>query len=540
MEIRVLSEMARVFLDGVPERYENISGFYAFSGESAAFQVAYGGSEYVNAFTVETESDINLDMYQVRYMPVQMTGSVEGDNDYLDTKPGLFPDFLDFKPKNSIFDCHGNDWQSLYFICEKAPAGRHRINVIFRSWPEGEVINKAVVTLNVSKKALPAQTQKYTRWFHCDSLADYYNVPVFSSKHWKIIENFLKKAAQRGMNTVLTPIHTPPLDTEVSKERRTVQLVDIEDLGNGEYGFSFEKFDKWVRICRRAGIRYFEMAHLFTQWGLKCAPKIVAKQNGEEKVIFGWDTESESEKYLDFLSQYLPALYFHLEEMGIEKNCFFHISDEPNIESIDLYMKLKNKVKAIIPHAYFTDAMSDIDFYDRGACEHPVPSVAGIEPFADAEVKDLWTYYCCGERYLVPNSFIAMPGERIRALGVLMYVYKIKGFLQWGYNYYYGRHTRYPLDPYRNTDGDGTWPSGDPFIVYPSSDGHALDSLRSIEMQKALEDVRALTLAEEKLGRENVMSIIKEDFDRPMTFTDYPRNDRYFLNLRKKLFDAMN
>ena len=437
MEIRVLSEMARVFPDGVPARSGDISELYAFSGESAAFQIAYSGSGASETFQVETESDIETDLYHIRCMPVGVSGKPEEDDDYLREEAGLFPDFLDYKAGGSIFYCSGTGWQSLYFLCEKLPAGKHVINVVFRTYPGREILCKTALALNVSPEKLPEQTRYYTRWFHCDSLADCYNVPVFSERHWEITENFLKKASQRGMNTVLTPIHTPPLDTEEGRERKTTQLVDIEDRGGGRYGFSFEKLDRWFEICRNCGIKYFEMAHLFSQWGLKAAPKITAKgKDGILRRIFGWDTDSESAEYMNFLSQYLKSLYAHLQKLGIEKNCFFHISDEPDTDSAELYMRLKKRVQSILPTAYFLDALSDIDFYKNGACEHPIPSAAHIEPFFKSGVPGLWTYYCCAERQSVPNSFIAMPGERLRVLGILMYAYDIKGFLQWGYNYY--------------------------------------------------------------------------------------------------------
>jgi len=38
------------------------------------------------------------------------------------------------------------------------------------------------------------------------------------------------------------------------------------------YRFDFTKLDKWIDLCETHGIQYLEMAHLFTQWGARCAP----------------------------------------------------------------------------------------------------------------------------------------------------------------------------------------------------------------------------------------------------------------------------
>ena len=129
------------------------------------------------------------------------------------------------------------------------------------------------VTVNVIDAQLPRQTLIHTKWFHTDCLSTYYGVEVFSEEYWRIVENFAQKAVQRGINMLLTPIHTPPLDTRVGSERPTVQLVDVYVNEQGAYSFGFEKLYRWVEMCKRCGVQYYEMAHLFTQWGAKHAPK---------------------------------------------------------------------------------------------------------------------------------------------------------------------------------------------------------------------------------------------------------------------------
>lgn len=541
MKTVVLSDMARVLASEIPARYAPVNVLNAFDGECCAFQIAYQGeeAEWFQSFRVQVESALPFDVYRVRDVAVQWPCAPSDDMDYLRKEPGLLPDFLE--PLAAGCPCDPQSrWQSLFFLCEKAVPGVHTVTVTLTDASDGHVMARDTLTVRVSRQALPPQTLTYTRWFHCDCLASYYNVPPLSEAHWTLMERFLSKAAQRGMTMVLTPIHTPPLDTAVGTERPTVQLVDVTVGDDGGYAFGFEKLDRWVAMCRRCGIEKFEMAHLFSQWGLKTAPKIVAAlPGGETRRIFGWDTPSDGD-YLHFLDSYLPALGAHLKALGIADQVFFHVSDEPGEQDIALYKRLKAHVQALLPGFHFIDAMSDIAFYNEGAAEHPIPANDHLEPFLAAGVPDLWTYYCCGQQYLVPNSFIAMPGERVRALGVLLYMHNLKGFLQWGYNFYYGRISYYPLDPYRTADGDGTWPAGDPFIVYPSRTGEALDSLRHIATQKALEDYRALCLAESRLGREKTRALVMEGVAAPMTFTCYPRNEQYFLNLRARLADALD
>ena len=127
-------------------------------------------------------------------------------------------------------------------------------------WEEHSV----TVPVEVIGASLPEQKLIHTEWFYCDCIADYYHVTPWSEEHWKLVEGQVRTAAKYGVNMLLTPIFTPALDTAVGHERTTVQLVDVT-RENGEYSFGFEKLERWVKLCLSCGIKYFEMAHLYTQ-----------------------------------------------------------------------------------------------------------------------------------------------------------------------------------------------------------------------------------------------------------------------------------
>ena len=85
------------------------------------------------------------------------------------------------------------------------------------------------------------------------------------------------------------------------------------------------------------------------------------------------------------------------------------------------------------------------------------------------------------------------------------------------------------------TDADGAFPSGDSFIVYPGPDGLPLASLRLLVAQEAFNDLRALRLLETLSGRDAVLKLIDEDLIIPITFSNFPQNDEYIINLRDKV-----
>ena len=115
---------------------------------------------------------------------------------------------------------------------------------------------------------LPKLDIMHTEWMHADCLADYYHVEVFSEEHWKLLENYFQEYVKRDCNMMLTPLFTSPLDTAIGLERTTCQLIDVE-VKDGEYVFGFEKLKRWIDLCKKCGIEYFEMSHLVLAMGSK-------------------------------------------------------------------------------------------------------------------------------------------------------------------------------------------------------------------------------------------------------------------------------
>ena len=79
----------------------------------------------------------------------------------------------------------------------------------------------------------------------------------------------------------------------------------------GKYTFDFSLLTRFMDMADRLGVKYFEIAHLFTQWGAEHAPKVMATVDGEYKRIFGWDTEAAGEEYSTFLRNFLKEFLAH-------------------------------------------------------------------------------------------------------------------------------------------------------------------------------------------------------------------------------------
>jgi hypothetical protein len=487
----------------------------------------------------------------VELIPAEYPCHEKADSGYLSIEPGFFPDLLNpmntdtVKPMVNQYRAVWIDFPGI----NAALAGIYNITVQVETVkeaspngsnagdPEAVLCKELHFIMDVRPQPLPPQSLIHTQWFHADCLAGFYRTEVFSEDWWKITEAFMEPMAGRyGINTVFTPVFTPPLDTEPGGERPTVQLVDITKDGD-TYSFEYKNLNRWCGLCKKHGITRLEIPHFFTQWGAAFTPKIIArdKASGTEKRIFGWDVPAGSPSYRSFLEQFVPPLRKVLEENGYDMNhVIFHISDEPNPEHKENYKRAKEIIAPLVKGSLLIDALSDIVFYKEGLVEHPVTAVDHIAPFLEAKVPGLWAYYCTSQCYEVPNRFFAMSSARTRAVGILLYYFNIKGFLHWGYNYYYSQYSRSLINPFAEASGGRTWPAGDPFLVYPGEDGKPLSSVRAETHRESLEDYRLLTLVEEKQGREAALALIHEDFPDALSFTSYPCEGRYYVRIREK------
>jgi Glycoside hydrolase 123, catalytic domain len=456
------------------------------------------------------------------------------DDGYLRTAPGMYPDLLRDVKENRIKLIRGQ-WRSIWIDVEITQAileGDYSIELNFV--PEnGQTVSveAKVQVIGTPLKELPI---KHTEWFHADCIADYYHIPILSEKHWEYMENFIEIAAKRDCNMMLTPIFTPPLDTAKGGERTTIQLIDIE-VKSGSYEFDFTKLKRFIALCQKHGIKYFEMSHLFTQWGAIAAPKIMARKDGELIKLFGWHTPATGEEYQAFLHVFLPALIQELKAIGIQENTFFHISDEPSLEQAESYEQAVNSVAELLKDFQIIDALSDYDFYERGFVKQPVCATNHIDKFIENDVPMLWSYYCTAQGISVSNRFMAMPSARNRIYGMQVYKYNITGILHWGFNFYNSEFSLEHINPYEVTDCDCAFPSGDAFLVYPGTDGKPEESIRLMVHYEAMTDIRACKLLEDLKGKEYVLQIIEDNQKQPITFDEYTCSAQYLISTRNRI-----
>lgn len=539
----LISSLEKCFPDQQVEDFAPLKALSVLKNERFSVQLLYKSEpDHAGRAIVRVDGALApfASVRSVKNIPVDIAIFPGADtSNYLRTAPGLYPDLLQPLHYSGAVSIMKDQTQSAWIEFDldgTAAAGTYPMAVTLVDGLGNEVA-KECFEVKVINATLPEQTMRVTQWFHCDCLANYYNVPAWSEEHWRIVENFARTAQRNGINLLLTPIFTPALDTVIGGERTTVQLIDVCKNGD-QYAFGYGKLDRWIDMCDRVGIQYFEIAHLFTQWGAAHAPKVMATVDGEYKKIFGWVTEAAGEEYSTFLRAFLASFLDHMKARGDDKRCYFHISDEPNTEQLESYKAAKAVVADLLEGYPIMDALSNFEFFKQGIVPLPIPSNDHVEPFIEAGVPGLWTYYCCGQLSGVSNRMMAMPLWRTRSIGYQFYKYDIAGFLQWGYNFYNTCGSVDPINPFLDACGEYWVPAGDTYSVYPAQNGEAMESIRILSFYEALQDVRAMKLAEEYYGKDAVVAALEEILGE-IKFSRCATDAKTILSMREKINDMI-
>lgn len=543
---KALPSCEKCFSDEKFDSKKEKNSFKMLKNQRLAFQVAYIkktpelDGEIAAELVIDSPLKDYITLYSIEEVPNYKPCYDETDNDYLRKTSGLYPDLL--MPASPRFHrIFSSRLRAFYVLIENADGiAPGTYPVAFEFYKDGDFLGGTEVTVEVVNAMLPKQKLIYTNWFHNDCLATYYGCDIYGERHWQIIENFVREAVSEGMNMILTPVLTPPLDTGKGWQRPDVGLVDIYKNGD-DYTFEYANLDRWVQMCERCGIEYFEISHLFSQWSAANAPKVTAYVDGakDKTEIFGWTTDAVSPEYTAFIRAFIKNLIEHLKTLGVDKKCFFHISDEPNTAVYDSYCASKNSVIDLFEGYPVIDALSDFEFYEKGQIAMPIPAITAAYPFLEQDLPMRWVYYCCAQHDKVSNRFLSMPGRRTEIIGVQLYKYAIDGFLQWGYNFYYSASSWHIINPFIDLSGDNWVPAGDTFVVYPAPDGTPYRSLHGMQFSEGLQDLRLLQFCESLIGRDATMALVNEGVDGEMTFHDYPRTDEYLLTLKDRVIDTI-
>ena len=423
-----------------------------------------------------------------------------------------------------------------YWITVRVPRDARKGTAILE--PSIAIDGKPAWRGKVTLEVLPVEQPELpaipvTNWFYCDAIMDWYGLEPWSPEHFRMLEPYMRSAREHGQNVILTPTITPPLDGVKTPH----QLVGIRETSPDNYRFDMTNLRKYLRLVKRLGFEWVELAHLFTQWGARYAPAIYgAKGRGKKAVrLFDAEEPATGKRYRRFLEQFLPAAIDEVAKAGYRDRTIPNLSDEPHADHIDNYRAIGRMVREIDPSIRFTDCLSSVEMYRQDLVDNPVPSIRVAKEFYREKRTPTWVYFCCNPKGRFINRFLDIPLNSFRMLGWTMWKHKAAGFLHWGFNYWYVSQTNRLLDPYMETDGRARrgWSAGDTFLVYPGAEG-PVESIRHETFRETMQDHALLRRMDED-------GIDLRDIANPLRGYDrFPREDTWTENARQSLLKRLS
>ena len=208
LKFKIVSSLEKAFIDESIDKFEALERISVLKGERFSLQLLYTYEDDENEFyqqRIYPELRGALAKYAtfhtVHNVPVVQAVTYNRiDDNYLRTTPGLYPDMLEPLHYHGEFrvrrGCLESVWIEFNIPEDCAEVGENELTLHFIDrWRDGiDMGYEQKLTVEVIDAALPEQKLILTQWFHCDCLAQYYNVPVWSERHWEIIESFAKVA----------------------------------------------------------------------------------------------------------------------------------------------------------------------------------------------------------------------------------------------------------------------------------------------------------------------------------------------------------
>ena len=521
--LKICSSLKRIFNENDAVIIEN---GVCLSNESFAFQVIVKSPKNAT-LNVLVKSQLLTKTYLVK-KHIGGTEERKQDDYYVNAPDNMYPEILEEVSEISLLE---NEIATLFIEISASDksAGEYKITVSVGD-------EKCKFTLTVKAEKLVKSDLILTNWFHIDGICNYFNVSPFSTEFYKYFKYYIDAYVKMGNNTILVPLFTPPLDTEIGGERLTTQLVGVKKQGF-KYQFDFTKVKEFIDICKNAGVEKFEIAHLFTQWGGKACPKIMVEKNGEIINDFGWKVKSTSYKYKRFLKAFLTKLIEFLKAENLMDKTFMHLTDEPSAPHIKRYVKLSKLVKKYNGGIPTFDALSCYEFFNKKGVDIPVVAIDSPDLKLFDNVNPKMLYYCVGmgTNYLT-NRYFTMPLQRTAILGMQLYETGVQGFLHWGFNFYNTQYSLKSIDPYKETSAGGQFLAGDSFVVYPKENGVNY-SIRYFALLRGFEDYRLLKTVEQKYSCEKVLDVLHTFGVKGLN--EYPRSVEGYEKLRTELYNLL-
>ena len=366
------------------------------------------------------------------------------------------------------------------------------------------LIDKIKYTLQVKNTVLPEPgdySVSLDIWQHNCNIARKAGVPIWSDRHFDIIEQYLKTLAAIGAETMTVVVAEIPWSGQRCFQNKDTpanlfeySMIRVFRNPDKTYTYDYSVLDRYIELCIQCGInKNIAVFGLLGNW-ISVNDGFCNFTETPEAMRIRYRMPDGSYKYMKKtadIENYIKALYHHFLEKGwLDKVRV--MADEPgNRENLH---KSIAAIKRLAPGFQYKVAFGCKAFFDefKDEIEDFCIIITGLtiaaeewEQIFKEDKKHKFTYYvCCLPEH--PNTFLSSSLLETRYLAVLADYFGLAGFLYWGY-------TAWPNDPGKDIRYS-SFPAGDTNFVYPGGDMQPLLTLRYMALRRAIEDYELLAM----------------------------------------------
>lgn len=352
------------------------------------------------------------------------------------------------------------------------------------------------LTVEVSKHTLPAPSE----WsFHLDlwqnpySVADFYNVPLWSKEHFDLMRPIMTLLAEAGQKVITCSIIKHPWNgqTEVAFESMIGKTLTID----GKWKYDYKVFDRWVEFMMSCGITEQIDCYTIVPWHLLFEYYDEARCSTQQAHL-----QPGSKEYNDYLLPFLTDFAHHLKQKGWFSKTCIAMDERPTellepayaiLHKADKDFRVEGALNYFGPEA--AERMYDISF----AYNEPLLTPQQLSSHL-AKGNRATFYTCCGPER--PNTFTFSSPAESTYMGWHAAAIGYSGYLRWAYNSW----VKNQLQDSRFR----AWPAGDCFLVYPGG-----SSIRMEKLVEGIQDYEKIRLLRGQLKGKR-LQLLNEELNR--------------------------
>jgi hypothetical protein len=471
---------------------KSVARVESFRNETATVQFAVRSGEPLSPFSFSRVGNpAGPGELPAAWVEIRYPGALLADesNSYF-TDP-LFPD----PPARLEANWTQGVWITLHVPADAAP-GKYQAAFQVRAASRERKVSLELTVLDFQLPPLTRGQFYLNIWQDPAAVARWAKVPLWSEKHWKLLEAYAADMAAHGQRSITTSILYDPWHSQTGSIYPS--MVEWQFPGEwqegeeGKFQFDYAAFDRYVEIMMKAGI----------EESILCVSMVDGPGPTPDCDIGYRDTASGrfrvrhtlvgDARYRGAWGAFLPQFVRHLKEKGWLEKTFIAFDEKPQEIMNTISSLLKERAPELkVSLSGGSSSQQSIQAEELTVYWDDLAKTGEISRLLAARQKVGPTMYYTACAPALPNTFLYSPLWESRLLPWLAWHHGLNGYLRWAHQSWPDQVFRQPL--FR-------WHSGDNYFVYPGENG-PIASTRWELLRQGVQDFEALKILEGQLEK---------------------------------------